>query len=549
MMKCLNLIIILCFCISANLKAQQTPMPLNHDVLNQINRYVDGQNSHLHTAIKPYNESEVLDNIDAAAAKDASLPDYNAYFSGDSTSNGAGGISLGWKRGDLVALQKKKFYIGINPIIDAQYVINKKDNHNFLYSTYGAQMRMHITKKLTLSATYYGHSGGEPDYVAEQIDQYGQQPGFNHVNKKKDAYKSSELEALITFSPVKQFTMQGGYGKNFWGEGYRSMFISDNATAYPYVLLTTNFWKIKYAYLLNFMESGTLDSLHNEWNYERKFGNFHYLSFDIAKWMQFGFFEGVVWRNTDSLGRKRGMEFNYLNPMVMIRPVEFALGSPDNVQLGFNFKFKPSNNNIIYLQTLLDDLDIKRARGGKGFYRTKIAMQMGYKAYDILGVKHLDFQTEFNLVRPFVYSHKVAVQNYAHSNMALAHPLGANFYEIIAIARYQWDRVTTKFAFSYAKQGRDDGTDATPKGNNIYISDYEISPDLNTAYGQKFLQGNKTSIVNLDLSVGYMLHPYTRTKVAFFTHLRNFKNEDYSTKNVMIGVGLSTSFFNRYTDY
>jgi hypothetical protein len=535
--------------LSLEVIAQQTPMPLNHDILNHINRYADRQGSHVHTALKPYNESELLDNIDAEAAKDLALPDYNGYFSGDSTALGKEGFSLGWKRGDLLSVQKRKFYLGINPIVDAQYVLNHKEDNNFLYATYGAQLRMHLTKKLSLSGTYYGHFGGEPNYVAEQIIRDGQQPGFNHVEKKGNNFTSSEYEALITFSPVKQFTMQGGYGKNFWGEGYRSMYISDNATAYPYVLLTTNFWKIKYAYLLNFMVSGTLDTLNYTWNYESKFGNFHYLSLDVAKWMQFGFFEGVVWRNTDSLGRKRGMEFNYLNPMVMIRPVEFALGSPDNVQLGFNFKFKPSNNNIIYFQTLLDDLDIKRARGGKGFYRTKIAMQMGYKAYDILGVKHLDFQTEFNLVRPFVYAHKVAVQNYAHANMALAHPLGANFYEIIAIARYQWDRVSTKLAFNYAKQGRDDGSDATPKGNNIFISDYEISPDLNSAYGQKFLQGNKTRIINLDFRVGYMLHPYSRTKIELFSHLRNFKNEDYSSRNLLLGIGLSTSLFNRYTDF
>ncbi len=548
-MRSINLFIILILTLSLEVIAQQTPMPLNQDILNHINRYADRQGSHVHTAIKPYNESELLDNIDAEAAKDLALPEYNTYFSGDSTTSGKEGFALGWNRGDLIAYQKKKFYIGINPVVDAQYVLNNKEDNNFLYTTYGAQLRMHFTKKLTLSGTYYGHYAGEPSYVSEEINKYGQQPGFNHVQQKGNKFSSSEYEALLTFSPVKQFTMQGGYGKNFWGEGYRSMYISDNATAYPYVLLTTNFWKIKYAYLLNFMESGTLDTLHNEWNYERKFGNFHYLSFDIAKWMQFGFFEGVVWRNTDSLGRKRGLEFNYLNPMVMIRPVEFALGSPDNVQLGFNFKFKPSNNNIIYFQTLLDDLDIKRARGGKGFYRTKVAMQMGYKAYDILGVRHLDFQTEFNLVRPFVYSHKVAVQNYAHANMALAHPLGANFYEIIAIARYQWDKLTTKIAFGYAKQGRDDGSDATPKGNNIFISDYEISPDLNTAYGQKFLQGNKTSILNFDFRVGYMLHPYTRTKIELFTHLRNLKNEDYSAKNFLFGIGLSTSLFNRYTDF
>jgi hypothetical protein len=40
-------------------------------------------------------------------------------------------------------------------------------------------------------------------------------------------------------------------------------------------------------------------------------------------------------------------------------------------------------------------------------------------------------------VRPFTYSHYNAVANYTHYNQPLAHPLGANFQEWIAMFRYQ----------------------------------------------------------------------------------------------------------------
>lgn len=551
-MKIYNLIVIIALAYTFVGKAQQSNLPLNHDIINHINRFADKQNSHLHTAIRPYNESELIDNLDSTALQEIGLPLYNDYFlNNDSTikTYNHNGFAFGWKRGDWLGFQKNKFYIGINPIIDAAFVVDTKEKSSYPAATYGVQMRMHITRKLSLGASYRSHLSNEPTYIKEFAQQFGQLPGYDKVESKGDKFKSDALEAHITFTPDKHFSMQGGYGKNFFGDGYRSLLVSDNSSSYPYLLLTTNFWKIKYAYLLNFMQSGTLDSINNQWNYERKYGCFHYLSVDIAKWMQFGFFEGVVWRDQDSLGRKRGIELNYLNPLLFMRPIEFALGSPDNIQLGMNFKFKASDNNIIYLQGILDDLDIKRARNGKGFYRTKIAMQLGYKSYDIAGVKHLDLQTEFNLVRPFVYSHKVAVQNYANANMAIAHPLGANFFELLAILRYQYKKISARASFSYAKQGRDDGSKPTPQGNNIYISDYEIAPDLNDAFNQKFLQGNKTSIFNIDFRAGYMLNNYTRTQVEFFTHIRNLKNEDFSTKSMQLGIGLKTGLFNRYNDF
>jgi hypothetical protein len=44
--------------------------------------------------------------------------------------------------------------------------------------------------------------------------------------------------------PSKNFDLQLGYGKNFIGDGYRSLLTTDGP--YPYFKLNTTFWKIKY---------------------------------------------------------------------------------------------------------------------------------------------------------------------------------------------------------------------------------------------------------------------------------------------------------------
>ena len=51
--------------------------------------------------------------------------------------------------------------------------------------------------------------------------------------------------------------------------------------------------------------------------------------------------------------------------------------------------------------------------------------------------KNLDLQLETNIVRPFVYQHSDTVANYSNYNQPMAHPLGANFSEVIGIIRYQ----------------------------------------------------------------------------------------------------------------
>ncbi|MEZ4949697.1 MAG: hypothetical protein R2784_09965 [Saprospiraceae bacterium] len=49
-----------------------------------------------------------------------------------------------------------------------------------------------------------------------------------------------------------------------------------------------------------------------------------------------------------------------------------------------------------------------------------------------------------NQVRPYTYSHRDSAANYSHFRQSMAHPLGANFREQIAILNY---RPTHKMVF------------------------------------------------------------------------------------------------------
>ena len=189
-------------------------------------------------------------------------------------------------------------------------------------------------------------------------------------------------------------------------------------------------------------------------------------------------------------------------------------------------KFKASPKQIFYTQIMLDDMDVGAARKGKGFYRTKVSAQFGYKGLDIFKVKHLDFQTELNIVRPFVYAHKAPEQSYTNFNQSLTHPLGANFLESITFINFWHKHWTASAKFQYVIQGLDNPYEHN--GSNIFISDFLIGPDLNKAYGNYFLQGVKTTLISVEARGGYLINPKINLSAEAFVNYRYQKNEFFA---------------------
>ena len=100
------------------------------------------------------------------------------------------------------------------------------------------------------------------------------------------------------------------------------------------------------------------------------------------------------------------------------------------------------NTTLIYGQAMLDDLNISRQKDSdeddyeEGFFQNKFGFQIGVKTK----YNGVDLLAEFNQVQPYTYGHRTILQNYSHMNQALAHPLGANFKEVVLMANYKKDK-------------------------------------------------------------------------------------------------------------
>ena len=109
------------------------------------------------------------------------------------------------------------------------------------------------------------------------------------------------------------------------------------------------------------------------------------------------------------------------------------MGSPDNALAGIDFKANIKHRAQLYGQLLLDEFILSEIKNKPTSWVNKWGLQLGIKYLDAFGIKNLDIQVEANRVRPFTYSHNDTISNYTHYNQPLAHPLGANFQEVLGI--------------------------------------------------------------------------------------------------------------------
>ena len=380
----------------------------------------------------------------------------------------------------------------------------------------------------------YYHVGG---YVRDSIFSQSQIDISTGRSIGKNSFVQGEL--LVAFRPNKFFLFMGGIGKNSFGEGYRSLLLSDNAASNPFLKIETSFWSIKYVNLFNVWNDFYASPNNNK--DVTKLSAIHYLSWNITNSFNLSVFETVVWQAKDSL-TNRYFEPNYMNPFVLYRPVEYAQGSADNVLLGLNLSYKPTKKATIYSQLILDEFYLAEIRAGNQWWANKFGVQFGVKSQQFL-IPHLFGQLEVNLVRPFTYSHKQSAQSYGHANASVTHPLGANFYEINSILSYQINKhqITAQFAYSLF------GTDSSSisYGQNIFESYSNRSGN----YNHKIGQGVQQNVFSANL---YYDYPLKHIPNLYFTcryKLRLSTSEKYFNHNQSFEVGIRSRIWNRNDDY
>lgn len=491
-------------------------------------------NDNFHSGLKPYSKTEVNSIINY----DSTLNLLN--YKGDSK------FVKPLTSSHFIQIKSNNFTSSLNPIINTAVTIEETETSSKTVNekAFGFNLKSSLGKKWSGEFVFLFDHSNYVSHIDELVQDKNISPGYGYSKNNRSIFSQGN----VTFTADENFTFQAGYGKNFIGDGYRSLFLSDNANSYPYFKVTANIWKIKYmALYTNFQDIRFSDGNYND--YREKFSAIHYLSLNLTKWLNIGFFESIIFKAQEG-NFYRGFEFAYLNPIIFLRSTEFAQGSSDNALLGGNLKLRVNRNNIIYGQLLFDEFLLEELRAQNGWWGNKFGIQAGLKMYDFLTIKNLKLQLEHNVVRPFTYSHffegaspNSTLQNYGHFNAALAHPLGANFKETTVSLSYHKKRWIIEAFNTIAKVGFDTSA-TTTIGQDIYKPNNNRSEE----FGHFTTQGNTTDIINSTLKISYVLNPKSQLILQLGITNRTYKDESIDTSTNFFFVGLKTSIINRYFD-
>lgn len=449
----------------------------------------------------------------------------------------------------LIDLQTPDFDLQMHPVLNLQVGRDSRTPDQTPYiNTRGFFLQGRIGPNVAFFSDFYENQARFPAYINDwtRDNAYGGKgvlPGqgaFKNIAGQTNGRDFGYVSGAVSFQASRFFNVQLGYGKQFVGDGYRSFLLSDNAFNYPYLRIQSNFWKIQYTNLYTQLRDVRFQTVDNI--YRRKYMVAHHLSVKLGDRWRIGLYESVVYADSTNT---RGLEWDYLVPVIFYRPVEFALGSEGgNVVLGMNVHYQAADRLQVYGQIALDEFKFDEVFAGDGWWANKYTVQVGAKWQE--PVPGLFVQGEFNFARPYTYTHRGGHQAYAHYNQALAHPLGANFREVVLLANYYRGRFLAEALLQYSWRGLD------PPGENWgsqVMLGYETREQ---EYGNQTLQGVRTTTLFGDLRIGYLVNPSYNLRLEAGLRLREFTPTTSAlraTQTTFLFVGLRTALQNHYYDF
>jgi hypothetical protein len=362
----------------------------------------------------------------------------------------------------------------------------------------GVQMSLQGHRRWAFVGGYSHQLSALPDALTAVSRPYEVLWGLGSAKQKGDFYHGSFFYGLGTVRLGKYFELSAGRQKQHYGDGYRSLILSQQAAPLPFVRLSAQVHKVRF--FANWMRAAHPYVVSNDKAPRHKLLALHGLSLNIGKRFNFTAYEMVVWQERDTLNR-RGLELNYLNPIVFYRPQEFAQGSADNVILAATIRYKFAPRWQLYAQILLDEFKLNQLKRELNWWANKYGGQLGFKWFDAL--PHLDVMMEGNVVRPFTYTHGSPVQNWTHWSQPLAHPWGANFTEVLCRFAYQKNRWTARMQWQYGAYGRDRDLDGDGYAENLGGDINRSYKNPFAQYGNVLLQGEKYNVIGQAIEIAW----------------------------------------------
>ncbi|MCB0515903.1 MAG: hypothetical protein R2798_11415 [Chitinophagales bacterium] len=432
---------------------------------------------------------------------------------------------------DFFSLNTPEFNLRINPQLNFQMYAQADAPDRLFLNSRGLEIKGNIAQKIGFYTSLSDNQARFPQYIRDYIQDNvaipyeGRYAGF-----KGNGLDFFRATGYINFALIPQITITMGQDKHFIGHGERSLLLSDIGNSYPFVKISTRVGNLQYINLYT-QYTQQFTSLSDGLK-SYKFSANHLLSWNISSKANVSLFESIIFH-------RNGYDWAYLNPVIFYRFVETQAGSPDNVLIGADMQFLLPYRFQVYGQLIFDEFNFAAIKANNGDWRVKDGFQLGLRWADALGIDNTTWLVEYNQVRPYTYGHVYTYNNYTHYNMPLAHPLGANFRELLSKIIYtpfkKWEITWTGVAARYGK----DGNDGDLYGQNIF------APTIfNERTGTYIGQGITTNLLYQSLGVSWEWKHQTFVDAQFVWRRESNENEVITDQFASIGFRMNLRKWN-----
>lgn len=479
----------------SSLQAQQLT-PLSSEMNRRIESQITSADHRYYTLLKPYLQ---MDSI------------YPTYYKSEKKKSGW--LKRKLFQESLVEIDSSHFYLYFDPVFDFSVGQDNSGRKTFT-NTRGFIAGGRLGKTFAFGTSFYENQAIFPNWVHNGIPRNKVITGQGMGRLSGQTWDYAHSSGYISYSPLKALNIQLGQGKNFLGDGYRSLVLSDVAYNYPYSRITFLSKKIMYSWMLGVVQDISIKKGNDQYTHGKRIISSHTLAANLTRNLQFSIIKNTVYNNPDTNGNYR-FHFKEFNPVM----IPENTGNAHSIW-GVNLRLIAWNNLWLYGQAVFDNL-FGNETLRKGF-------QIGSKYFNALGLKGLYLQAEYNQIDPQTYTSGNKTLNWLHYGESLAHPSGNNMREGIFDLVYSWKRwQLTNFT--------------------RISSQLESNPGISPAGSVLFpTVTNSTQVIHNYAQLNWFLNPKTTShfSLGYIIHKENVAGVE--TSYSMISFSFRTALFNNH---
>jgi hypothetical protein len=554
-------VLILYLLLPAPAGAQSSYVPLGSYSIHLLDRMEIKQGrlaepSEFNTTSKAYQRERIAqytDSFDIISTRLSRQDYFNlAYLQNDNfeysnsestrTRNGLFGTPLFRHKAALYDASATDFKLVINPVAYQKLEYDRLQGDLNYLNTRGLELRGKIGSHVSFYTLYCDELQRVNSWNQQFYNDYRALPGMAFLKTDDGRNFNYWLASgYLSFQAGKYFDVQFGHGRNFLGNGYRSLMMSDFSRDHLFLRVNTRIWKVNYTNIWGEMYDYVA-------NGQSRLPKRHYYatthaSINITKKLNIGLFQTISFQR-DSGYANPGYDAQYLNPIIFYKPIENGLNSPDKAMVGADLKYNFARHFSVYSQLVLSELILKNVLARNGWYGNKNAIQLGIKYIDVFNIPNLDLQLEMNQARPYMYTSFNPKNAYVNYNQNMAHPTGANFREFISIVRYQpFDKLFVTLRGIHSTYGND--TNGSNWGRDIRRNYYEYERE----YGNTIGQGVTTRLYIGEVVLSYMIwhNMFIDLQVAYRKTSADIAR--FNTETLNAGVAFRWNIAPRFCDF